>query len=206
MQLNAAAFYYDYEDKQIISIINDPVFGPLAALVNVPESEILGAEIEGSWLPTDALSINFGLAYLDTEVNEYQGFHPLQPGVGLVDFKGAELGSAPQLTANLRAAYEWSLANDHYVRLGGDLSYRDDYHSGLQFVNPTDVRFDVESYTLLNARLAYGESDGRWEVAAWARNLADEYYYHSATFSNDAITRGVGQGRNYGVAFSYNWN
>ena len=206
MQLNAAAFYYDYQDKQIISVTNDPVFGPLAALVNVPESEILGAEIEGSWLPTDALSINFGLAFLDTEVNEYQGFHPLQPGVGLVDFKGAELGSAPQLTANLRAAYEWSLANDHYVRLGGDLSYRDDYHAGLQFVNPTDVRFDVESYTLINARLAYGAQDAKWEVAAWVRNLADEYYYHSASFSNDAITRGVGQGRNYGVAFSYNWN
>jgi iron complex outermembrane recepter protein len=206
MQLNAAAFYYDYQDKQVISIINDPVFGPLAALVNVPESEILGAEIEGSWLPSDALSINFGLAYLDTEVKKYEGFHPLQPGVGLVDFKGAELGSAPQLTANLRASYEWTLGNDRYVRLGGDLSYRDDYHAGLQYVNPTDVRFDVESYTLINARLALGAQDTRWEVAAWVRNLADEYYYHSASFSNDAITRGVGQGRNYGVAFSYNWN
>ncbi len=205
-QLNAAVFYYDYEDKQLLSVINDPVFGPLAALVNVPESEIRGAELEGTWLPTEALTINFGLAYLDTEVKEYQGFHPLQPGVGLVDFKGAELGSAPQLTANLRASYDWLLTNNYFVRLSGDLSYKDDYHAGLQFVNPTDVRFDVESYTLVNARIAVGQQDGRWEIAGWVRNIADEYFYHGVSFSNDAITRGVGQGRTYGVAFSYAWD
>lgn len=175
-------------------------------LVSIAVTEIIGAEVEGNWLPTDALSINFGLAYLDTEVKKYEGFHPLQPGVGLVDFAGAELGQAPQLTANLRASYEWTVSNDKYVRLGGDFSYRDDYHAGLQYVNPTDERFDVESYTLINARLALGSLDNRWEVAAWARNLADEYYYHSVSFSNDAITRGIGQGRTYGVAFSYNWN
>ncbi len=205
MQLNAAAFYYDYQDKQIISIINDPVFGPLAALVNVPESEIFGVELEGTWLVSEALSLNFGLTYLDTEVREYEGFHPLQPGTGVVDFSGAELGQAPQLSANLRAAYEWPVADNLLVRLSGDVSYKDDYHAGLEFVNPTDTRFDVESYTLANLRLAVGRQDYRWEVAGWVRNITDEYYYHSVSFSNDAITRGIGQGRTYGLTFSYRW-
>ena len=171
----------------------------------MPESEIFGVEMEGTWLVTEALSLNFGLTYLDTEVKDYEGFHPLQPGVGVVDFAGAELGQAPQLSANLRAAYEWPLADNLFVRLSGDVSYKDDYFAGLEFVNPTDTRFEVESYTLANLRLAVGRQDYRWEVAGWVRNIADEYYYHSATFSNDAITRGVGQGRTYGVTFSYSW-
>ena len=205
MQINAAAFYYDYQDKQIISIINDPVFGPLAALVNVPESEIFGVELEGTWLVNEALSLNFGLTYLDTEVKKYEGFHPLQPGTGAVDFSGAELGQAPQLSANLRASYEWPVADGLFVRISGDASYKDDYHAGLEFVNPTDTRFDVESYVLASLRVAIGSQDYRWEVAGWARNLTDEYYYHSVSFSNDAITRGTGQGRTYGVTFSYRW-
>ena len=205
MQLNAAAFYYDYEDKQVLSIINDPVFGPLAALVNVPESEVLGAEIEGTWLVTEAFSLDFGFSFLDTEVTDYQGFHPLIGGTNVVDFKGAELGQAPQFTANIRAAYEWMLNNDLVVRLTGDYSYTDDYHAGLQFVNPTDVRFDVPSYDLLNARIAVGRQDGSWEVAGWVRNIADDYYYQSINFSNDAITRGIGRGRTFGITASRRW-
>ena len=40
LQLNAAAFYYDYTDKQILGALEDPIFGSLAALVNVPESRL----------------------------------------------------------------------------------------------------------------------------------------------------------------------
>jgi outer membrane receptor protein involved in Fe transport len=42
LQLNAATFYYDYTDKQILGAINDAVFGSLPALVNVPESHVIG--------------------------------------------------------------------------------------------------------------------------------------------------------------------
>jgi iron complex outermembrane recepter protein len=205
MQVNAATFFYDYQDKQVISTINDPVFGPLAALVNVPESEVFGAELEGSWLPVEGLTVNFGLAYLDTEVKKYKGFHPLNPGVGVVDYRGAELGSAPELTTNLRVSYEQNVSNDLFMRLSVDASHSDEYHAGLQFMNPTDGRFDVDSYSLVNARVTLGSQSGNWEVSAWVRNIADDYYYQSVSFSNDAITRGLGQGRTYGATFSYRW-
>ena len=44
LQFNAATFYYDYTDKQILGAINDFVFGSLPALVNVPESHVIGWE------------------------------------------------------------------------------------------------------------------------------------------------------------------
>src|SRR6202012_708117 len=40
--LNGAGFYYDYTDKQILGAETDPIFGPLATLVNVPKSHVIG--------------------------------------------------------------------------------------------------------------------------------------------------------------------
>jgi iron complex outermembrane receptor protein len=206
MQVNAATFYYDYEDKQVLSVVNDEVFGPLAVLVNVPESEIFGAELEGSWLATERLTINFGLSYLDTEITDYSGFHPLRPELGSdVDFKGAELGSSPEWTTNLRATYEWDISGNLFARVTADASYKDAYFSGIEYVNPTDDRFQTEDYTLANARATIGSQDGAWDVSAWVRNIGDEYYYHSVSFSNDAITRGLGRGRTWGLSLSYRW-
>ncbi|MFB3078522.1 MAG: hypothetical protein ACE1Y4_11010, partial [Lysobacterales bacterium] len=102
-----------------------------------------------------------------------------------------------------RLSYEWDLTNSLFMRVAANANYSDDYHSGLEFVNPTDERFNVDSYTLANARAVIGSLQDNWEVAAWVRNLTDEYYYHSSTFSNDAITRGVARGRTYGATFTY---
>ena len=46
VQLNAAAFYYDYKDKQILGKTVDQVFGVLDILINVPKSRVTGAEAE----------------------------------------------------------------------------------------------------------------------------------------------------------------
>ena len=36
-----------------------------------------------------------------------------------------------------------------------------------------------ESYTVANARVAYGAGDGRWEVAAFVNNLFNKRYFES---------------------------
>lgn len=40
LQLNLAAYYYDYKDKQLIVSFIDPVFGVLPRLGNVPKSRV----------------------------------------------------------------------------------------------------------------------------------------------------------------------
>lgn len=42
VQLNLAAFYYDYKDKQISTYFADPIYTALARLDNVPKSEAYG--------------------------------------------------------------------------------------------------------------------------------------------------------------------
>jgi iron complex outermembrane receptor protein len=51
LQVNAAAFYYDYTDKQILGAVADVVYGSLPALVNVPKSHVMGFEVSGAYRP-----------------------------------------------------------------------------------------------------------------------------------------------------------
>jgi iron complex outermembrane receptor protein len=57
LQLNAAIFFYQYDDKQVRGLVIDPVFNQLDQLVNVPKSEIRGAELELTARPTDGLTL-----------------------------------------------------------------------------------------------------------------------------------------------------
>jgi iron complex outermembrane recepter protein len=114
LQFNAAAFYYDYTDKQVLGAINDPIFGSLPALVNVPESEVVGAEFAMEWYPVEGLRIAPSLSYADSEVKgEFRNFDPFFSGTfnpGDKDFSGQSFPNAPKWTGNLDAQYEWRLA------------------------------------------------------------------------------------------------
>src|SRR5690606_9462970 len=73
VQLNAAAFYYEYEDKQLRTKLLEPIFGFLDILANVPESEIYGVEMDITAMLTDSLTLTASATYLDSEVKNYQG-------------------------------------------------------------------------------------------------------------------------------------
>jgi iron complex outermembrane receptor protein len=197
MQLNSSAFYYDYTDKQIVGFIDDPVFGLLTQLVNVPESEITGIETELEWQPTSGLYLRFGAIWLDSEVNDYVGID----GVGNVrDFAGQELAQNSEWQYNGLASYEWGISDSLIMRASVDVNFKDNYQSAIDD-NPL---FYVDDYTIWNSRLAIGAADGQWELALWSRNLTDEYYYTSANLSNDYWFRTAGQGVTYGASFNYN--
>ena len=40
MQVNLAAYYYDYTDKPLLGSVTDPVFGQLPRLNNAPKSRV----------------------------------------------------------------------------------------------------------------------------------------------------------------------
>ncbi|RRQ95510.1 TonB-dependent receptor, partial [Enterococcus faecalis] len=68
-QFNAAAFYYDYANKQVRAKTSDPVFGLLENILNVPKSKVLGVEAELQLYPVDGLNISLSGSYLDSKVN-----------------------------------------------------------------------------------------------------------------------------------------
>ena len=64
VQLNATAFYYDYEGYQITQIINRT-----SANFNI-DAELQGLELETIWNPASTFVINANLGLLDTEIQD----------------------------------------------------------------------------------------------------------------------------------------
>jgi outer membrane receptor protein involved in Fe transport len=69
VQLNAAGFYYDYSDKQILGRVPDPVLRSLQRLVNIPKSHIVGGEVEISARPIDGLMLSAAATYVKSRID-----------------------------------------------------------------------------------------------------------------------------------------
>lgn len=200
MQLNSSVFLYDYEDKQVVDTV-DTLFGPLARLTNVPESEITGMEVEWRWLPLEGLEMSLSGTLLDSEVKKYTDFYG-------EDLTGRELAQTPELQASGYLAYEFSVTDNLNMRAMVNVNYSDGYYTILGDSGDT-VNYDemlVDDRLITNGRVSLYSNDGRWEVSLWGKNLGDEYYRHSLNFSNDVTFAMTGIGRTYGINLTHNWN
>lgn len=202
MQLNGAAFLYDYRDKQVGDATPDPVFGFLTKLKNVPRSEVKGLELELQWRPFMGLDVKLATTWLDTRVEEFDQGFDFNTFTNGLDLSGSELPNAAQWSYNALVSYEWPVADGLVMRATADYMYTDDYYSYLSNNDGTDL---VEDYQVFNARLSLGSDAGDWELSLWGKNLGDEFYYVSNTAGNDVFTRYTGQGQTYGVSLNYNF-
>lgn len=210
-QINGAAYYYDYTDKQLLTKISDPVFGRLFALKNVDDSELWGAELELQWMPTEGLTVSSSINYLDTEIGSFIGSNQVGQEI---DFDGSEFPFSSNWQSRFNAQYEWDVSSSLVGTIGLDVSYTGDAVADYKSDDATstdgepysyDKRFDIDSYTVVDARIGVGAADGQWRTYAWGRNLTDEYYYSNVQQASDMLTRYAGMPRTYGVTLEYNW-
>jgi len=208
VQLNGALFYYDYRDQQVLSVVVDPVNGPIGRIVNAPKSEIYGGEFELLAQPVDGLRLRAALAYSEGTYRDFQDVDVAASSVGPpfrsvpLDRSGDDLGF-PNLTFNASVAYAFPLGG---YTLEPELaySYRDKLTSVL--VSPTLGRiYDVDAYGLLDARVTLAPaSGGPWSVTLYGRNLADEEYDVTRNFFLPDNAIGIaGAPRTYGIRVSW---
>ncbi len=206
-QINAAAFYYDYADKQLLTKIPDPIFGRLFALRNVPESNVTGAEVDIQWMLTDEFTITAAASYVNTEITDFVGTNQLGQEL---DFSGSSFPLTSELQSSITAEYEWQATENTFARIALDASYTGEANTDYEGVDDNGVaqyddRFIMESYTLINARIGIYDEDETWSVYLWARNLTDEFYTNNTLMQTDMIVRYAGMPRTVGISFNYNW-
>jgi outer membrane receptor protein involved in Fe transport len=163
LQLNGAAFYYDYKDKQILGAISDVLFGALPSLVNVPKSHVVGFELSGiytpDWLPglTVTPAVSFQYSEIDTSKKNtcdpppaqsdptLPGLITCQPGHyynfdafnQYADFTGEHFPSAPKWQGSIDAEYDWTLSNGMKAFVGGTVNFVSETNTF--FVNRTPI-------------------------------------------------------------------
>ncbi|MEL0305662.1 MAG: TonB-dependent receptor, partial [Halieaceae bacterium] len=162
---------------------------------NIPESEIMGAELELGAFLSDSLIFDARLAWLDTEITAShlaldnvaseaatnallaQGLNLFSPEVEraraaqIADVQGNELAKTPGFTANLALTYSHALAA--WGDIEGTLSYthRGDFRHRI-FNNPlTD---EVDGYDTVDLLVRLLPSGANWRLELIGKNLTDE--------------------------------
>ncbi|QIB67019.1 TonB-dependent receptor [Kineobactrum salinum] len=193
MQINSAAFFYDYENLQAQGTIEGGAAGVenLFALQNIGDAEVLGFEVDVQATPLPRLELALGVGYLDAKITD--------PFVPEVEEDGRPAVS-PEWNLNGRVRYDVITAQDYTLYLQGNFNWQDE-----QYFDIYETPFLLENaYGVVNASLGVDAVDGTWKATVWGRNLADENY-RAGGFTGGVAgdVQIYGQPRTYGVSFNY---
>ena len=193
IRTNISAFYYDYSNLQFqTSDFNE--FG--SGVANIPESEIIGVELELTALLSDNFRFDLKAAALESEVSSdflaldnrlliedvflADGVTPAveeirganrDVGAFLQNLNGNELAKTPGLTADLTLSYEDELESGAFVAASVQYTYRGSLEQRV-FNNP-EVD-DIDSYDTVNLTLSYDTPGGKWGYDLLVFNATDE--------------------------------
>lgn len=199
LRFNAALFYQTYEDYQVNTSIEDADGNVSTLVTNAAETTSQGIEADFSAALTENLTVNGSVAWIQTEYDDYENAPcptPTFPGCvnGSQDLSGEQLNDAPKLTYSLGAEYREALpGSDVEWFARADASYRDDTKLGARL---SDIKQD--SYALYSARLGL-ESEGKWKLTFWGKNLSDEEYAFAGGREEFGVTLIQGLPRTYGL-------
>lgn len=218
IQLNAAAFYYDYRDKQIRGKLIDNVFGALDALINVPKSRIYGLEADITARPVDGLTINAAVTYLNSKITEGPGAPKNNNIYGQVDNPaGDPLPFTPKFSGVINVDYRREMASGGSAFMGVSFNARSHSDAAIganRIPYPTGPNsftapgvggnvFNIKGYTTTDARVGYEAADGAWKVMLWGKNIFNTYYWTTVIPSNDSQGRFAGMPATYGITLGF---
>ncbi|HET9693170.1 MAG TPA: TonB-dependent receptor [Steroidobacteraceae bacterium] len=169
--LNAAAFYYDFDDLQVRTFR----LGGGLDVGNAAKAELYGIDAEGVFAISDRWKVSGGVVWMPKR--EFVRFDGDESGT---DYSGNELVLAPEWAANTALTYERSLPRLGSLSARLEYSYRSSYF----FTKENDPAFAQDGFGLLNVLLRIESPDDRWYVFASGRNLANADYFHQVFFQS----------------------
>ena len=182
---NVAIFDYTYKNLQVQGTDPDVFKG---GVVNVPESEVQGLELEFTASLSDSWTIDANFAYLDTEITssfEYlDNAKAQQYSFGgetnryllREDVKGNELAKSPDLTADISLIYSTQLASG--IELNSSIQFVKRAKFFQRIVN-NPVQDPVDGYEIVNFSFGVDYASG-WGFDIMVTNVGDEDGMNSA--------------------------
>lgn len=191
VRLNAAAYWYEYEDLQFTISRAGATF-----IANAAAATLKGAEVELLAAPTDGLTLFANLAYLDTEFDSFpDGIDNVPTGFGgnvevIRDLSGNENARSPELTFSAGFVHEATLSFGNLI-VSANYFYSDEY-----FWEPSNRQMQ-DSYSVVNAQVTWEHPDNGFYIRGYANNLTDEEY------SNFSLTSALGDFTTSAAPFTY---
>ncbi|MEM9648698.1 MAG: TonB-dependent receptor, partial [Bacteroidota bacterium] len=165
LKLNLTAFYINYRDQQVFTVIDLANF--VIGTDNVGESRSYGLELESKWVAARGLDFTLNLGYLDTEITKY---NPRDFSTGeILDFSGNDLPLAAEFNGNLNVNYKVPITDKWSFESSLDYNYQS------EFFFSVDNDISQDAYGLLNGRI--GITSKNLDLFVWGKNITDEAYY-----------------------------
>ncbi len=219
VRLNAAAFYYDYANKQVRGKIVDPIFNILDTLLNVPKSRIYGAEGELTVRPVSELTLGGTVTYLNSRILSSNGKDFAGPNsYGLQqDFTGTELTFTPKWSYSVNTEWRHQLGNERSVFAGVDVRGQSSSIAqlggrtitfaplALRSITSTNLPFLIPAYATVDARLGYQFGANGPTLMIWGKNIFNKYYVTNANQYLDATVRFAGLPVTFGGTLSFRY-
>lgn len=170
-RLNAAVFYYDYQDYQAFT------FQDGTPSISNADATNVGGEVELVWTPSTHWDVLLGLSMQDSDVDGVETPQQQVTPVGFpvdwpVDFlDNNELPNTPNYSFNYMVRYNLdALAGNIALQIDG-VFYDDQY---LEVSNAAGAAQDA--YSTHNARLSWWGMEDKLRISAWVKNFSDEEY------------------------------
>lgn len=204
LRMNGAVFRYEIENQQLSAVGGA---GNFIQLVNADKGTGFGLELDIDWLLTQNLSISLGYSWTDTEINDKQlrveacgsGQCTVQDprdanGFAFVD--GNPFPQSPDNMLFVSVGYRYPLGNSDELFLSTDWFRQGKTNLFLYQAPEFQTNGDFEG----GVRAGYAWCNGRYEVAAFGRNITDRENLKGAIdFNNNAGF--VNEGRFLGLSF-----
>jgi iron complex outermembrane recepter protein len=208
VRLNGALFHYRVDDPQFTAVGGA---GNLVQLVNANEGTAWGFELETQFRATEELLLTAGVSYNETSINDgalavgiCAQCTVLDPIVvinatnrALVD--GNPFPNAPKWIVDFTARYARPVSSHGEVFFFTDWAYQGEtnffLYESREFVTDGQLEGGV--------RIGYAALDGRWEIAAFVRNVLDaDNVRGGIDFNNN--TGFVNEPRTFGISARFN--
>ena len=200
-RVSADVFHYDVKNQQLSAVGGD---GNGTELLNAKKVTGQGMEfnIDAYVLPTLLVTVNG--SYNFTKIKD-PGLTVAtcasctvtntQPAAGVAAINGNPLPQAPKYVLNLTARYGMPVAG------GEAFVYTDwSYRSSVNFFLYESKEFTGKAMTIGGLRAGYDWADGKYEVAAFVRNLTNQIRVTGGIDFNN-LTGFINDPRTYGVQF-----
>ncbi|WP_157976513.1 TonB-dependent receptor [Parahaliea mediterranea] len=197
IQMNIAAFRYDYSDQQA-SVRNAD---GLSSIVNAGESEIVGLEFDWTALITPLDRFDGSVVFLDAEYTDFCAQY-IAGGKCLVDFAGNSPTQTPDTSVGIGYEHDFEFTR-------GVLTARIQSHYETEsYLGVANLGFqEKDEFTRTDILLTYQSNNSDWTLQGYARNLEDDVVITSAGKSGlwRSYTYGLSTPLTYGIKLTYRW-
>lgn len=211
LQLSAALFNTSYKNYQI-QVTDGTQIVPTPRLLNSPEAQTRGLELDAAVPLSAATRFNLALAFIDATFKTFTDAdcHPTQTAAtgcvgGKQDLSGTTMPDAPRFKAVLGAEHRVALGGLGNLTLNGQYAYR----SSSMLIADRNPQGAQAGFGILNLSATATSASGKISVTAFVNNVLDKFYlvnaedffsgmYATANNANEVHGRPARDARRYG--------